>query len=160
MAKIQKVYIMQGIPGSGKSTLALKMMGQAADVGAAVLKVSADDYFYEGSEYKFDASKLGEAHAQCLHNFVEWVRYPPKSEVCLALVDNTNIHLWEMSPYVAVAAAYGWSVEVHTTMCPVEMALARGLHRVPEEVLNRMLAELEEPFDRWGPHYIYGTTGK
>ncbi len=50
------LYIVRGIPGSGKSTFAKQL------VGADFLVCEADKYFMVDGEYKFDATKLKQAH--------------------------------------------------------------------------------------------------
>jgi adenylate kinase len=56
--RIPTVVVMSGVSGSGKSTYAEKLLEQSQGV-----KVSTDHFFMVGNEYKFDPSKLGEAHA-------------------------------------------------------------------------------------------------
>ena len=53
---MKKLYIVRGLPGSGKSTFA------EALVGSDFLVCEADKYFMVDGEYKFDGSKLKDAH--------------------------------------------------------------------------------------------------
>lgn len=54
------LILVRGLPGSGKSTFA-KSLGWPT--------YEADDYFYDKEDgYKFDASKLHEAHLYCQRN--------------------------------------------------------------------------------------------
>jgi len=111
------VHIMIGAPGSGKSKL-------AKEVGADLhFIVSADDYFYIRveavgiefkHEYRFDASKLGEAHSWCLKKFNRIISNPNFTEDLV--VDNTNSSLVEIAPYYALARAYGHKVIFHRFM--------------------------------------------
>ena len=56
---MKKLYIVRGLPGSGKSTFA------EALVGSDFLVCEADKYFIVDGEYKFDATKLRQAHEWC-----------------------------------------------------------------------------------------------
>ena len=60
-----KMFIMRGISGSGKSTKAREIMAKENSCGNAAIICSADDFFMASGKYKFDASKLGQAHAWC-----------------------------------------------------------------------------------------------
>jgi predicted kinase len=53
---MKELFLLRGLPGSGKSTLAKSLGG---------MQIEADKYFMDGDEYKFDPSKLKEAHAWC-----------------------------------------------------------------------------------------------
>lgn len=135
-------YLMQGIPGSGKSTLAKTLGGTIC---------SADDYFYQNGVYKFDREYLPNAHQACMKKFIT---------VCNStrdvVVDNTNISLEEMIPYVRVAQAYGYGVIVHTITCSPQVALSRGLHGVPSDVIIHMYKSMTYPPKHWGvQHKVY-----
>lgn len=140
---------MQGVSGSGKSTKAEEIMN---DYNHAVL-VSADLYFMQEGGYKFDPSKLGEAHQSCLRNFLDLITGAgldhSESGPDLVIVDNTNTQLWEMAPYIQTAAAYGHEIEVIRCVCPVEKAAGRNLHGVPEEAVQGMASRLEKPLPFW-----------
>lgn len=140
-----KVVIMQGVSGSGKSTIAEQLMVACYDARC----VSADLYFMQDGEYKFDQSLLGEAHKTCLRNFLETVTADPSELPELLIVDNTNTQLWEMAPYIHAAAAYGHEVEVIRCVCPVEKAAGRNLHGVPEKAVQGMADRLEKPLPFW-----------
>lgn len=51
------VTIVRGIPGSGKTTLALS---------THIAAFAADDFFMNGTEYKFDGKMMKHAHAYCI----------------------------------------------------------------------------------------------
>ena len=61
---MKNLYIVRGLPGSGKSTFAKTL------VGHDFLVCEADKYFMVNGEYKFDVTKLKEAHESC-RNMVE-----------------------------------------------------------------------------------------
>jgi hypothetical protein len=69
----KRVIVMQGISGSGKSVLARKLAEAERRPGRpGGYVVSADDYFYRlgGGVYKYEFSKIGEAHDECFRNFI------------------------------------------------------------------------------------------
>lgn len=116
-----KVIILSGIPGAGKSTLARKFD----------FVVSADDYFIGKP---FDPSKLSEAHALCFKNFLSAL----SGLLPVIVVDNTNLNVWEISPYMLAAAAYGVEAKVVRISCGFEEAFKRQIHDVPRVTLARM----------------------
>lgn len=109
---MHKVVIMSGCAGSGKSHLADKMSTEVRGTYSRVL--SADHYFLdEDMNYKFDASKLSEAHGACFKKFIETLRTPPYDmPYDLVVVDNTNTTTEEVSPYILGASAYGYEPEI------------------------------------------------
>ena len=133
---------MRGIPGSGKSYYA-KLMAHECD---GVI-FSADQYFELGGQgYKFDPTKIGAAHQYCFNRFIAAARKDPDRHI---FVDNTNVHLWEISPYVLAGAAAGHEAELVHVHCDVERAIARNTHGVPEAVIRRMHHEFEAPLLFW-----------
>lgn len=135
-----RVIIMQGVPGSGKSQYISKNLSHA--------KVfSADHYFMVSGEYKFDPLKLGEAHKLCLFKFVQ--ELVKQQDDSVLVVDNTNTQLWEMAPYVQVAAAFGADVEVIRCVVSPDIAAARNTHGVPEKGVRAMHSRLEKPLPFW-----------
>ncbi len=101
---MQKVIILSGVSGSGKSTYIEKLNLDADYI------VSADHYFMKDGEYKFDPTKLSEAHASCFRRFVRVLKYC----ALIVVVDNTNTTAVEIAPYVLGAQAFGWDVEIKT----------------------------------------------
>lgn len=137
-----RVYVYCGIPGSGKSTAVAK-----AHSGAKIC--SADNYFLVNGEYKFDPSKLPNAHGLCLRRFTAYV-ISGEPEI---VVDNTNTTAVEIAPYAALALAYSAELKVITVTCDPEIAAARNIHGVPREAvlaMHRRLMAREMP--PWWPH--------
>jgi predicted kinase len=127
---VKKVIVMRGCPGSGKSTYAKTLNG---------LIFSADQFFetYEG--YKFDASKLSEAHGSCLREFT----YSVVEEWGLLIVDNTNINVQEIAPYIALANAFGFDHEILTLNTNPETSAEQCVHGVPAKKVRQMYENLE-----------------
>lgn len=103
-----KVYILSGISGCGKSTFAKR---KAMLEGAVIC--SADDFFcdLETGEYKFDPTKLAQAHAWCMERFLHNLQFDAP-----IVVDNTNIERWQWENYHKIAEMVGRQVEHHAWM--------------------------------------------
>jgi predicted kinase len=127
------VVILRGLPGSGKSTLA-----RFLELEHWFTPVSADDHFVKpDGRYEMNLDELPDAHAACMRRFLNaMVAGHP------VVVDNTNIHTHELTPYVSVAAAYGRHALVVTVSTPLLTCLKRQTHGVPESVVCRMAGHL------------------
>lgn len=138
---MRKAIILSGVSGSGKSTYAEKLLQQSQGV-----KVSADHFFMkygvsaegkqtEAAVYHFDPSKLQEAHNDCFRRFVGFLMEGWSDIV----VDNTNTMVWELSPYMLAASAFGYAAEIRTLWVhstDLTMAWKRNIHKVPLGVLD------------------------
>lgn len=144
-------YIMMGTSGSGKSSWIRENIP-----GATVC--SADLFFMAGDEYKFDPSKLGEAHQSCLLDFMTSCRMNITTVVC----DNTNTTIVEVAPYIAVAQAYGYEVKVIVCDAPPELCADRNAHGMKlshiERMSRRMFHMLCEDWPPFWPVPQYTTT--
>lgn len=142
-----QVKVMRGIPGSGKSTYA-KLLREAAVLKDLPFICSADDFFtLETGTYKFDPLKLGEAHKWCMQMFLIMLR----DKMTPVIVDNTNINLEDIAPYIAVGEAMGYDVEVIQVDTDPEVAAARNVHSVPRNKvmeMHRRLNSVRLP-NRW-----------
>lgn len=127
-----KVKILRGIAGSGKSTYTHAHYYNAVVVSA--------DHFFEDAQgnYKFDVSKLGDAHSSCFRKYIEALQAGEP----LIVVDNTNTTAWECSPYVQGGAAFGYDVEIITLDCDPEVAANRNVHGVPRKSVLEMYRRL------------------
>lgn len=97
-----EIQILSGIPGCGKTTWCQE------DIRRGAVRCSADDFFLVEGKYTFDATKLDQAHGECFTKYLHWVKHTETS----IIVDNTNIHAWEISPYVLGAQAFGRRVKI------------------------------------------------
>jgi predicted kinase len=93
----KNLIILRGLPNSGKSTFASLI---SEDI------CCADDFFMDKGEYKFDKTKLGEAH--------EWCQLKCRLKMACGyskiVVANTNTTEKEMAPYIKLAEAFRYKV--------------------------------------------------
>ena len=103
---MKKLYIVRGLPGSGKSTFA------EALVGSDFLVCEADKYFIVDGEYKFDATKLREAHEWCRNRVETYMKDSLVNDQFYReiAVSNTFTQEWEMEAYYKLAEKYGYMV--------------------------------------------------
>ena len=132
---MKRLIIMRGLPGSGKSTLAKKQKGTIC---------SADDYFINIlGRYKFDASKIQQAHAWCNQK----ARKAMDRGVETVIIDNTNIERWNFEAYLEYAAEFGYNVEYLSPTTPWAWDAAECFkkcrHGVPLEVIQSMIDKFE-----------------
>lgn len=120
-----KLTIVRGLPGSGKSTFA-KTLG--------CLHLEADMYFVQQGVYRYDASKIKDAHAWC-QKMANVAMYEGMDLV----VSNTFSQKWEAQPYLDAAFFYGYDVEV----IAMEHEFT-SIHDVPQEAIERMRDRWEE----------------
>jgi hypothetical protein len=136
MSDVKIVVAMRAVPGTGKSTLAEKFIQKAKSQGLTAERCSADDFFYmlgKGT-YKFDPSKLGDAHGECFDKFSRAV----DKGVNLIVVDNTNLELKFVEPYKKYAEANRYTFKVAEVVGDFEKAFQRQQHGVPEAGHKRM----------------------
>jgi predicted kinase len=130
---VKKAWIYCGVSGAGKTTYIDK-----AHSGAPVCSADRLTGLYP-SPGVIDASKLGEAHAFCLRDFNRLVLNAAPEIV----VDNTNTTIAELAPYVALAQAYGYEVQIVTLWCDPGIAHARNGHGTPLSVVQAMHERLK-----------------
>jgi predicted kinase len=142
-----KVIILRGVSGAGKDTWIKKTLKDP-------IVCSADDFFMRSGEYRFDPSKLGEAHGYCLHKFIIACQ-DPRSRARPIVINNTNTSLVEIAPYYAVAKAFGLDVEIVTFLIDADLAAHRNVHGVPLHAIEAMAKRIEDtqfpPF--WDAEY-------
>jgi len=128
------LIIIRGLPGSGKSTLA-NWLVMGADYPEDVRVFEADQYFQTDEGYKFDGTKLREAHASCQERTRRWLMNHNH-----AIVANPFTQRWEYQWYLDMAKELNIPVqviEVHGNF--------QNIHGVPAEKIESMRK-------RWEPH--------
>jgi predicted kinase len=138
---MNRVVCLSGCSGSGKSTYARNLLAACATTASSCSTiVSADDFFTLAGVYRFDASKLGLAHASCFRRFMMCML----ANDALVVVDNTNTSPMEIAPYALAAAAFKYGFELVTIECDVEMAAARNTHGVPADKVRQQAERISK----------------
>lgn len=131
-----RLVIIRGLPGSGKTTYAARNFPNA-------YRVSADDFF-TGADgvYRFDPSKIAQAHAACQGH----VLHALNARLHPVVVHNTFTQRWEFSLYLYMAAVLNVPVTVRDLydggLTDEELA-ARCVHGVPVAAIAAMRARYE-----------------
>jgi len=123
----KELFLLRGLPGSGKSTLAKSLGGKHYE---------ADMYFMEDGVYKFNPSKLKDAHEWCNGS----VNFGMSNEHPIIIVSNTFTQEWEMKPYYDLAKKHGYRV---TSIIVENRHGGVNEHGVPDEVLTKMRDRFE-----------------
>ncbi len=124
-----RLVLIRGLPGSGKSTFANLI---ANNLGFEHYEY--DMFFVVNGEYRFDATRVLDAHAWCQHN-VEAVLKKGRD----VIVSNTFTRVWEMQHYLDLGEEYNAKIIVLT------MEGNHGnVHGVPPEVIKKMRQRWEQ----------------
>ena len=124
---MKELFLLRGVPGAGKSTLAKSLGG---------MHIESDKYFMDGDEYKFDPSKLKDAHAWCQNAVRVWA----KNSVEKIVVSNTFTQEWEIDYYFELAKEHGYRVY---SLIVENRHGNKDIHNVPEEKLVQMKNRFE-----------------
>lgn len=123
---MKKLILLRGLPGAGKSTVAKLLGGK---------HIETDMFFMLGDEYKFDASKLKEAHAWCQNECDRLMGWGLD-----IVVSNTFTQEWEMKAYYDLAKEHGYTV---FSLVVENRHNGVNEHNVPEETLEKMKNRFE-----------------
>jgi predicted kinase len=130
---MKELFLLRGLPGSGKSTIAKSLNG---------VHIEADQYFMWDGEYRFDVSRLKDAHNYCKDQTQMWMMSTDNEQVNTdrIIVSNTFTQEWEMQPYFDLATEHGYRV-----YCLVVENRHNGInsHNVPYEKLEQMKNRFE-----------------
>lgn len=122
------LVIIRGIPGSGKSTLARSMKDR--------VHFETDTFFEQDGVYKFDPTKIKQAHQWCQQQVYNALKAGKK-----VVVSNTFTQKWELQPYLDMCKELGKTYKVVEATGNYQ-----NVHGVPPEALERMKARWE-PFE-------------
>ncbi len=128
---MKKLILLRGLPGSGKSTFAKSISN------ALTGHIEADMYFIQDGEYKFDASKLRQAHAWCQNQVEKWMVPQGLDDI---IVSNTFTQEWEMGPYYKLAEENGYMV---FSIIVENRHNGVNIHGAPEDKLKQMKDRFE-----------------
>jgi ABC-type lipoprotein export system ATPase subunit len=124
---MKELILLRGVPGSGKSTFADLIGG---------FRCEADMYFMVDGEYKFDITRIKDAHRWCKDECESYmVREKPK-----VIVSNTFTQEWEMESYYKLAEQYGYKV---TSIIVENRHDGKNIHNVPDATLDKMRKRFE-----------------
>ncbi len=134
---------MRGYPGSGKSHTAKELVVSLGEDKAVIY--STDQYYHTDGDpqnpdsYLFDSSKLSEYHTKNIQRTkesMEWRLYDT------IIIDNTNLALREMQPYVQLATAHNYRVAFMYSSSQrrdnLLQCFTKQTHMVPREVFLLM----------------------
>lgn len=129
------LIILRGLPGSGKTTVAeiLSNIGFTSDdiFNFKATICTADDFFMDGDEYKFDPNKLGIAHKTCKDKCENAMLNNEKR----VIVGNTSTTEKEIKPYFKLAQKYGYMV---ISLIVENRHGGKNTHNVPDKAIEKM----------------------
>uniref|UniRef100_A0A0A1WPT6 NEDD4-binding protein 2-like 1 n=1 Tax=Zeugodacus cucurbitae TaxID=28588 RepID=A0A0A1WPT6_ZEUCU len=143
------MVLMRGAPGSGKTYLAKSFVERYVSMNDQYTLndfiFSSDNFFYNSSGvYKYQPALLDKAHEFNQRQVAERA----KSGWSPIFVDNTNIKLWEMMPYVQTAVQNGYIIEIFEPRTSWRYSAAKltvkNGHGVPTEKIKIMLNNFEK----------------
>lgn len=158
-ASTNTLIIIRGLPGSGKTTLANAFI-ESLKANNTVKHFENDNYFI-GSDgvYRFDKSKLHDAHLATFHHFCAEMKdalkrfgIVPGTKPFVFIVSNTFTQRWEASPYIMYAQAHGFQVKIIEPNSPWKSHLLscyeKCTHNVPLDMI-RAMANRYESHEGW-----------
>lgn len=133
--KQKELYIVRGVPGSGKSTF-------AKSICKSWQHVETDMFFMRDGQYKFNPSKLKEAHQWCKDRVHAMMR-PTLWNLLFnrtIVVSNTFTQEWEMKTFQVLARRFRYKVY---TVIVENRHGGKNQHGVPEDKLQVMKDRFE-----------------
>ena len=141
---MKNVTILRGPSGCGKSSHIKGVLKNQSysKIDASYKIVSADNFFMQDGEYKFDVTQLKQAHQSCrLSAFKSVYNNCP-----LVIIDNTNVTMFEMKAYKTIvlkALENGYDVQIKEPQTfwafDVNELVKRNNHDVTIEIIERRL---------------------
>ncbi len=137
------VIFLRGISGSGKSTIANSLSRLLGPENTTVC--SADNYFIKDEIYRFETSKLSEAHEACA---IAMKSALDSSNIRYIIVDNTHTRMWHLYNTETLAKESGAEIHYLNIVVPdkehVSLCLKRQIHCVPDNILLDQWLNWEE----------------
>lgn len=128
--KTQKLILIRGASGSGKTTKANELLQNDPDLK----HFEADMFFIKNGEYKFDFTKLKDAHFWCQNSVRESLNNGHS-----VIVSNTFTKRWEVQPYLDMANEFEIPVEIIRMTGEYQ-----NVHGCPEDKVKKMREGYEE----------------
>ena len=129
---MKTLYIVRGVPGSGKSTFAKSLGGTHFET---------DMFFMKDGEYKFDMSKIKEAHNWCQDSVnTAMIMNNTAGLNETIVVSNTFTQEWEMMPYFEMAELHEYRV---FSIILENRHGGVNEHNVPEDKIGQMKNRFE-----------------
>lgn len=142
LASLPGVCILRGIPGSGKTRFADELMEFLRTKGRAVTILSPEQFPEAGDKFSERAA------AACLRAYTMWVTSNLDSD--LMIVDNTNLQVSCLSPYVSLAQAYGLPVGIVTMRTdPMSAFIRTSQYGIPLNRYRTMQTTMELAECNW-----------
>ena len=130
------LYILRGIYGIGKTTFAKGLGG---------IIHSTNNYFKTKDGYKWSRELLAFFHKKNQ----EAARTSMMDGLSPIIIDNTNVCLWEMKPYVESGLVYNYKIRIVEFKIPFdltpEILAKRTKHKVPINYIRDKIEKFE-PF--------------
>jgi hypothetical protein len=145
---------MRGLSGSGKTSEAWKIYIHESkkfnvkdpvpleelDSDAVISYCSADEYFMKDGVYKYDYSRIGDAHDFCLRKYLKSLSSLTNRVI---IVDNTNTETWEYTPYTALARVYGCEICIIEVYRDILACIRDNNHGVPSNAIKEQFKRYE-----------------
>ena len=161
-----EIIILRGLPCSGKTSWVRKQYEDRKKI----TDVSADKFFYRSPDgtYQFDPTKLSQAHAMCLSDYIDRLNRG-LGEDDIVVVDNTNLSAYEIAPYYQLVGALckpSTKVKILEFRTSLEICMSRNRKRqelepgkaIPGHLFfdmeRRLLTEQLPPF--WTRELAFG----
>ena len=144
---MDNIVILVGPPGAGKTSFAEMFYPDHAVCSTDVLRTTEGTYTYDRSQNKTLA-------VRCFRKFLDNVR--AKTPV---VVDNTNVTLRALAPYIEVALLHDVKPRVDVFgVYTLDDYVTRNVHDVPESVVRKMhesmMTTLQEWPERWPTYTV------
>ncbi len=141
---MKKVIVLCGVPGSGKSFLGKELAQKHREQVSDYIGICSADYYWERPDgvYDWNFKYIDKAHAWCQQKF-KWYL---SEGYDLVIVDNTNLSSKERRPYIELAKASGYDIELRESETEwrynAEECFKRNTNGVLLETIKNMLAKL------------------